>query len=59
MSEDVDIDNIQISNMVCSGEKNSKYFTGYIDDDDYIIKLLYIIPPNASGYVKRYDGETK
>ena len=40
MLEDLNIDNIQVSSMVYSGEKSYKYFIAYIDDDDYIIKPL-------------------
>ena len=54
-----DIYNIQVSSIVSSGEKNYKYFTGYIDDDDYIIKPLHIMLPKTSAYGKSYDGETK
>ena len=35
--EDADIDNIQVSSIVSSGEKNYKYFIGYIHNGDYII----------------------
>ena len=33
MSEDVGIDNMQVSSMVSSQEKNYKYSIGYKDDD--------------------------
>ena len=33
--EDLDIDKIQVSSMLCSGEKNYTYFIGYKDNDDY------------------------
>ena len=35
--EDVNINNILVSNKIFSGEKNNKYFTGYLYDD-YEIK---------------------
>ena len=38
--QDVDIDNIQMSSMISSGEKNQKQFIGYKDNDDYTIKQL-------------------
>ena len=60
MLEDVDIDNIQVSNIVSSGEKNYKYFITYKDgDDDYRIKPLNIMFPKYSCYLKSYDGEIK
>ena len=54
MIDDVDIDNIFISNKVSFGKKGYKYFIGY-KDDDYNIKPLYIMLPKMSGYVKRFD----
>ena len=45
--------------MISSGEKNCKYFIGYIDDDYYIIKPLRLMLPKTSAYVKSCDGETK
>ena len=56
--KDVDIDNMQVSSMVSSGEENYKYFTGYIDDD-YIIKSLHIMLLKTRAYVKSPDGEFK
>ena len=41
-----------------SGEKNSKYFIGYMDDD-YKIKPISIILPKTSTYIKSYDDKTK
>ena len=35
--EDININNILVSNKIFSGEKNNKYFTGYLYDD-YEIK---------------------
>ena len=40
--EDVDINNVLISNKISSGEKSYKYFIGYLDDD-YKIKSLHIM----------------
>ena len=54
----MDIDNIVICNKICSGEKNFKYFIGYMDDD-YTIKRLRIMLPKSSTYVKVYDDKTK
>ena len=58
MLEDVDIDNILISGMGSSGEKNYKYFIDY-KDDDYKIKPLHIMLPKASAHLKSYDGGSK
>ena len=55
--EYIDINNIMISSMVSSGEKNYKYFTGYTDDA-YKINPLRVILPKLSPYIKSYDGET-
>ena len=44
--------------MVSSGEKACKNFIGY-KDDDHKIKLLCIMLPKTSAYVKSYDGEAK
>ena len=49
--EYVDIDNIEVSSMVSSGEKNYNYFIGY-KNDDYNIKPLHIMPPKTSDCVK-------
>ena len=56
--EDVDIENVLVSNKISSGEKNYKYFIGYFYND-YKVKLLHIMLPKASAYVKSYDGQTK
>ena len=38
--------------------KNYKYFTGYLCNDNKV-KPLYIMFPKTSAYVKSYDGQTK
>ena len=38
-------------------KKNYKYLIGY-KDDDHKLKLLSIMLPKTSNYVKSYDGET-
>ena len=53
----MDIDNILISNKISFGEKNYKYFIGYMDDD-YKIKLLFRMLKKISAYVKRRNSET-
>ena len=56
--EGVDTDNVLLSNKIFSSEKGYKYFIGYLDDN-LKIKLLHIMLPKTSVYVKSYDGETK
>ena len=56
--EDEDIDSILIFDKVSVGEKNYKYFIGYMDYD-YKTKPFRIILPKPSAYVKRHDGKTK
>ena len=51
--EDVDFDNV---NVIC--EKIYKCFIGYLHDD-YKIKLLHIMLPKMSSYVKSYESQTK
>ena len=40
-----------------SGEKNHKYFIGYLRDD-YKVKSIHMMLPKTSAYVKSYDGHT-
>ena len=47
-----------MSNKISSGEKNDKYFIGYLYDD-YKIKLLNIMLLKTSAYVKSYDSQIK
>ena len=56
--EDVDIENVSVSNKISSGGKNCKYFIGYLYDH-YKIKPLHIMLLKARPYVKGYDGQTK
>ena len=55
--KNVDI-NALIPNKICSGEKNYKYFIGYLYDD-YKIKSLHIMLLKTRAYVKSYDSQTK
>ena len=55
MLEDADIDKIQVPSIVSISEKKYKY----LDNDDYIIKPIHLMPPKTSEYIKCYDGETK
>lgn len=51
---DIDIDKILIYNNGSSSNKNYKCFIGY-KDNNYKIKLLFIMLPQASAHVKSYD----
>ena len=42
---------MQVSSLVSSGEKNYRYFIGYMGDD-YEIKPLCKILPKMSAYIK-------
>ena len=54
----VDIEKVLVSNKIYFGEKNYKYFIGYLYND-HRVKPLNILLPKTSAYVKRYDGQTK
>ena len=41
-----------------SGEKNYKYFIGYLYND-HKVKSLHTVLPKTGAYVKLYDRETK
>ena len=52
---DLDVNKILVSKKESYGTKNSlKYFIGYNDDDD-VIRPLYIKLPQMIGYVKHFD----
>ena len=51
----VDFEKILVSNKNSFGEKNYKYFTGYL----HKVKQLNIMIPETSAYVKCYDGQAK
>ena len=53
----MDINITLISNKISSGEKNYKYFVGWINDD-YNIKPIWIMLPKTSVYLKSYNAET-
>ena len=55
---DVDIGKVLVSNKIYFGEKNYKYFIGYLYND-HKVKPLQIMLPKTSAYVKSYDGQTK
>ena len=55
--EDIDIDKILVSKKESYGKKNSlKYFIGYNDDDDDVIRPLCIKLPQMIGYVKHFKN---
>ena len=53
--EDMDINNILISNKTPVSKRNYEYFIDYMDDD-YKIKPCF---QNKRVHIKSYDGETK
>ena len=55
---DVDIEKVLISNKIFFGEKNYKYFIGYLYNGNKV-KPLNIMLSKTSAYVKSYDGQTK
>ena len=56
--KDLEIEKLLVSNKISFGEKNYKYFLGYLHDN-YKVKPLHIMLPKTSAYVKNYDGQTK
>ena len=55
---DIDIEKVLVSKKNSSGEKNYKYFIGYLYNG-HKVKALHIMLPKTSVYVKSYDGLTK
>ena len=47
-----------MSKKISFGEKNYKYFIGYLYDDNKV-KPLHIMLPKPSTFVKMYDGQTE
>ena len=56
--KDVDIEKLLVSKRISFGEKNYKYFIGYLYNDD-TVNPLHIMLSKTSAYVKSYDGQTK
>ena len=56
--EDADIEKVLVSKLISFGEKNDKYFVGYLYNDNKV-KPLNIMLPKTSAYVKSYAGQTK
>ena len=57
-SEDVNIDNVLLSNKISFSGKNYKYFIGYLYDG-FIIKPLHIMLSKRSTYIESYNVQTK
>ena len=53
----VDIEKVLVSKKISFGEKNYKYFIGYLYDN-YKVKPLYIMLPKTTAFVKSYDRRT-
>ena len=47
-----DIEKVLVSNKIYFGEKNYKYFIGYLFND-HKVKPLHIMLPKTSAYVKK------
>ena len=56
--KDVDIEKVLVSNKISFGEKNYKYFIGYLYNDNKV-KPLHILLPKTRAYVKSYDRQSK
>ena len=56
--KDVDTEEVLVSNEISFGEKNYKYFPGYLHND-HKVKPLNIMLPKANVYIKSYNGQTK
>ena len=55
---DVDIEKVLGPNKLSFGERNYKYFIGYLYNGNKV-KPLNIMLSKTSAYVKSYDGQTK
>ena len=55
---DVDIEKVLVSDKISFGEKNYKYFVGYLYNDSKV-KPLHIMLPKTRAYVKSCDGQNK
>ena len=54
----VNVNNIIISNRIKNNNDTSKYFTGYLHDND-VIKPLCIILRQMGGYIKYFENGGK
>ena len=57
----IDTDKTVVCDKLKHSDNGFKYFIGYLDDDDDddIIRLLYSIFPQMSGYIKYFDDDGK
>ena len=55
----VDTDKMVASEKFKYSYNGSKYFIGYLDDDDNIIRPLCIMLPQMSGYIKHFYDSGK
>ena len=55
---DGDVEKVLVSNKISFGEKNYKYFIGYLYNNSKV-KPLHIMVPKTNAYVKSYVGQTK
>ena len=53
----IDLDQIVVSYKLKHSGEGFKYFTGYWKDE--IVKPLYIILPQMSGYIKYFENGSK
>ena len=52
--KDVNIEKVLVPKKIYFDKKNYSYFTGYLYND-HKVKLLHIMLPKPSAYVKSYD----
>ena len=58
-TDNIDVNNILVSKKESYGNKNSfKYFIGYNDNDNDIIRPLYIRLPQMTGHARKFDENT-
>ena len=55
---EVDIEKVLVSSKISFGEKNCKYFIGYLYDGNKV-NPLNVMLPKTSAYVRSYDGQIK
>ena len=57
--DDVSVDRIVVSNKIKGNNETSKVFIGYLDDTDGIVRPLYIILSQMSGWIKYFENGGK
>ena len=58
LKKDANIEKVLVSKKFYSGEKNHRYFIGYLYHD-YKVKPVRIILPKTNAYVKSHDEQSK